>query len=208
VNGKTIAFRFRGKSGKFRNLELDAPRLSKIVRACQDLPGQELFQYRDEDGEVRDVTSSDVNAWLREVTGDEFTAKDFRTWAGTVMAALALRAQELPPSKAGQKRAVNQAIDQVAEALGNTRAVCRKSYVHPQVFDAFTDGTLAKALAPQRGCKPMKGLDAAERAVLDFLCRKVKANGRKQPAASPARANASKPRPSRAAPVPSNHRAA
>jgi DNA topoisomerase I len=173
VNGKTIEFRFRAKSGKFRAIELDAPRLSKVVRACQDLPGQELFQYRDENGEVCDVSSSDVNAWLREVTGEEFTAKDFRTWTGTVMAALALRAQELPAAKAAQKRVVNEAIDQVADVLGNTRAVCRKAYVHPQVFDAFSDGTLAQALDPARKCKPIKGLDRAERAVLDFLCRKI-----------------------------------
>jgi DNA topoisomerase-1 len=170
VNGRRIEFRFRAKSGKFRHIELDAPRLAKVVRACQDLPGQELFEYRDEDGAVRDVTSSDVNAYLREITGEDFTAKDFRTWAGTVMAALALRQQDLSEAKSAQKRALNVAIDQVADALGNTRAVCRKAYVHPQVFDAFSDGTLARALAPERACKPMKGLDEAETAVLKFLC--------------------------------------
>jgi DNA topoisomerase-1 len=167
VNGKTIEFRFRAKSGKFRRLTLDSPRLAKVVRACQELPGQDLFEYRDEDGMVRDVTSNDVNAYLREITGEDFTAKDFRTWAGTVGAALALRAQALPEAKAAQKRVLNAAIDQVAEALGNTRAVCRKAYVHPQVFDAFADGTLARALAR---CKPVKGLDEAETAVLHFLC--------------------------------------
>jgi DNA topoisomerase-1 len=169
VNGSTIEFRFRAKSGKFRRLELASPRLSKIVRACQELPGQELFAYRDEDGKVHDVTSSDVNDYLREATDQDFTAKDFRTWAGTVAAALALREQELPEAKTAQKRVLNAAIDQVAEALGNTRAVCRKAYVHPQVFDAFSDGTLGSALA--RGCRSVKGLDAAETAVLNFLCR-------------------------------------
>lgn len=172
VNGKTIEFRFRAKSGKFRRIELDSPRLSKVVRACQDLPGQDLFEYRDEDGTVRDVTSNDVNAYLREITGQDFTAKDFRTWAGTVGAALALREQALPEAKAAQQRVLNAAIDQVAEALGNTRAVCRKAYVHPQVFDAFSDGTLGKALA--RGCRPVKGLDEAETAVLKFLCAGVR----------------------------------
>jgi DNA topoisomerase-1 len=167
VNGNSIEFRFRAKSGKFRRVELDSPRLSKVVRACQDLPGQELFQYRDEDGTIHDVTSSEVNAYLREITGEDFTAKDFRTWAGTVAAALALRAQELPESKAAQKRVLNAAIDQVAEVLGNTRAICRKAYVHPQIFDGFSDGTLAKALAR---CRPIKGLDEAETAVLNFLC--------------------------------------
>jgi DNA topoisomerase I len=171
VNGKTIEFRFRAKSGKFRRIELDSPRLAKVVRACQELPGQELFEYRDEDGSIRDVTSNDVNVYLREITGADFTAKDFRTWAGTVGAALALRTQMLPEAKAAQKRALNAAIDQVAEALGNTRAVCRKAYVHPQIFDAFSDGTLGKALAH---CRPMKGLDEAETAVLHFLCAKAR----------------------------------
>ncbi len=186
VKGKTIAFRFRAKSGRLRRLELAAPRLSKIVRACQDLPGQELFKYHDDGGEIRDVTSSDVNAWLREVTGEEFTAKDFRTWTGTVMAAFALRAEEPPRTRAAQKRMMNAAIDRVAEALGNTRTVCRKAYVHPQVLDAFSDGTLARALAPQRGCRRMKGLDPAERAVLDFLCGRVKSGGHDRPARVPA----------------------
>lgn len=176
VKGSTIEFRFRAKSGKFWRLELDSPRLSKVVRACQDLPGQELFGYRDEDGSIHDVTSNDVNTYLREVTGQDFTAKDFRTWAGTVGAALALRAQELPDAKAAQKRVLNAAIDQVAQALGNTRAVCRKAYVHPQVFDAFSDGTLGNALS--RGCKPVKGLDQAETAVLNFLCAGARGKGK------------------------------
>jgi DNA topoisomerase-1 len=176
VNGKTIEFRFRAKSGKFRRLELDSRRLSRIVRACQDLPGQELFQYRNGDGTVHDVTSSEVNAYLREITGEDFTAKDFRTWAGTVMAALALQSDVVPDSKAAQKRAMNAAIDQVAGALGNTRAVCRKAYVHPKIFDAFSEGTLATAL---RRCRPLKGLDESETAVLNFLCRRVQRPARR-----------------------------
>ena len=170
VNGKTIEFRFRAKSGKFRRIELDSPRLAKIVRACQELPGQELFQYRDGDGAIRDVTSNDVNAYLRDITAADFTAKDFRTWAGTVGAALALRAQELPQTNAARKRVLNAAIDQVAEMLGNTRAVCRKAYVHPRVIDSFSHGTLGKALAH---CRPLKGLDEAETAVLHFLCART-----------------------------------
>jgi DNA topoisomerase-1 len=176
VTGKTIEFRFRAKSGKFRRIELDSRRLSKVVRACQDLPGQELFQYRNGDGTIHDVTSSDVNAYLREITGDDFTAKDFRTWAGTVMAALALHSSVLPDTQTAQKRAVNAAIDQVADALGNTRAVCRKAYVHPRIFDAFADGTLARAL---RRCRPIKGLDESETAVLNFLCRRAKRPARR-----------------------------
>ena len=159
VRGQTLRFAFRAKSGKFREVELDGPRLSKIVRACQDLPGQDLFEYRDDDGTVHDITSSDVNAYLREITGEDFTAKDFRTWAGTVRAALALREGTAQEAKAAQKRAVNAAIDQVADVLGNTRAVCRKSYVHPEIFDAFADGRLARALI--RG-RPVKGLDPDE----------------------------------------------
>jgi DNA topoisomerase I len=176
VNGKTIAFRFRAKSGKFRRIELDSRRLSKIVRACQDLPGQELFQYRDEDGTIHDVTSSDVNGYLREIADGDFTAKDFRTWAGTVMAALALRAQDLPDTQSALKRTMNAAIDQVADVLGNTRVVCRKAYVHPQVLDAFADGRLAKAL---HRCRPLKGLDESETAVLNFLCRRAKGPARR-----------------------------
>ena len=111
-----------------------------------------------------------MNAYLREITGKDFTAKDFRTWAGTVRAALALREGAPQEAKAAQKRAINAAIDQVADVLGNTRAVCRKSYVHPEVFDAFADGRLATALVR---CRPVKGLDRDETAVLNFLCKGV-----------------------------------
>src|SRR5206468_10448092 len=116
-------------------------KLARIVKRCQDLPGQVLFQYVDDDGEVHDVGSEDVNDYLREVTGQEFTAKDFRTWAGTVMAALALA--ELGPfrSQRQAKKNVVSAIEQVAERLGNTPAVCRRCYVHPQVIDAYLDGS-------------------------------------------------------------------
>jgi DNA topoisomerase-1 len=186
VRGRTIEFAFRAKSGKFHKIDLEGSRLAKIVRACQDLPGQELFQYRDEQGHVRDITSSDVNAYLRAITGEDFTAKDFRTWAATVMAALALKDQALPSAKVARNRMVNAAIDRVAAALGNTRAVARKSYVHPQVFDAFSDGTLAKALAG--ACRPVKGLDRDEVAVLEFLCAGAK-SGRK--ASSPVTAKTS-----------------
>ena len=140
VNGAKIRFAFRGKSGVRFDLDIHNRRLARIVARCQDLPGQELFQYFDDDGELRAVTSTDVNEYLRGVTGQEFTAKDFRTWAGTVLAARALG--ELKPfeSPAHAKRNVVNAIESVAKRLGNTRAVCRKCYIHPAVITAYMEG--------------------------------------------------------------------
>jgi len=117
-------------------------RVAKVVRACQELPGQRLFQYRDEDGELREVTSSDVNAYLREITGRDITAKDFRTWAGTVMAALALQEVQHLDTQAALKKNVRAAVERVAARLGNTPAICRKCYVHPEVFAAHAEGEL------------------------------------------------------------------
>jgi DNA topoisomerase-1 len=124
-------------------LQVKNPRVAKIVRACQELPGQELFQYRDEDGEVQRVTSSDVNAYLREITGRDVTAKDFRTWAGTVLAALALQEAQQFDSQAAAKKNLRAAIERVAARLGNTPTICRKCYIHPEVLSAYTEGALA-----------------------------------------------------------------
>lgn len=135
-----IHFRFKGKSGVSHAIELRDPKLAKIVLQCQDLPGAELLQYVEEDGSVRDIGSSDVNAYLREITGQDFTAKDFRTWAGTVLAAMALREFETVDSQAAMKKNILSAIDSVAQKLGNTRAVCRKCYVHPAILDSYLDG--------------------------------------------------------------------
>src|SRR5213079_2878299 len=121
-------------------VDVHDPRLARIVRQCQDLPGQELFQYVDEAGHRQSIDSSDVNAYLREIAGAEFTAKDFRTWAGTVLAACALCAGVEGTSKAAKTRFVSTAIGHVAERLGNTKAVCRRCYVHPAVLEAFFDG--------------------------------------------------------------------
>jgi DNA topoisomerase-1 len=143
VAGSELRFAFKGKSGKSWNLRVKDRRVARIVRACQDLPGQELFQYRDADGEVRDVTSADVNGYLREIAGRDVTAKDFRTWAGTVLAALALREYQRVDSQAAAKRNVRQAIERVASRLGNTPTICRKCYVHPAILDSYLDGTLA-----------------------------------------------------------------
>jgi DNA topoisomerase-1 len=142
VTGSTVQFRFRGKSGKEHAVELSDRRLARIVQQCQDLPGQELFQYIDEEGQRKDVTSEDVNNYLREMTGDDFTAKDFRTWAGTVMFVDALRAMDPCRSKAQARRRLTLVIRDVAERLRNTPTVCRNYYIHPFAMQAFSDNSL------------------------------------------------------------------
>ncbi|MEO7414018.1 MAG: DNA topoisomerase IB, partial [Opitutaceae bacterium] len=136
----TLHFEFKGKSGKNHEIDLHDPKLADIVRRAQDLPGQELFQYLDENGTPQKVSSEDVNEYLRGIAGEEFSAKDFRTWAGTVLAAIALREFEKFDSHTQAKKNVVQAIERVAERLGNTPAVCRKCYVHPAVLNAYLDG--------------------------------------------------------------------
>jgi DNA topoisomerase I len=170
VRGNVLRFEFVGKGGQRRRVDLRDAKLARLVKRCQDLPGQELFQYVDDDGEVRDVGSEDVNDYLREITGQEFTAKDFRTWAGTVMAALALALEPFGSQRQAKKNVVS-AIEQVADRLGNTPAVCRKCYVHPQVIDAYLDGT---PILIDRSAKRSRGLSGEERAVLRFLKRKLK----------------------------------
>ena len=146
VRGPHIAFRFRGKSGKVHELGIRDRELSRIVKRCQELHGQELFQYQDADGRRRSVGSGDVNRYLRALAGRDFTAKDFRTWAGTVRATFALAARPEPQSQRQGKAAVKEAIAEVARRLGNTPAVCRKSYVHPAVVDSYLGGTLKRRL--------------------------------------------------------------
>ena len=172
IKGSTVKFRFRGKSGKVHEVDVQDRRLSRIVKSCQELPGQELFQYVDGHGRRRAVTSSDVNDYLREVTGQDFTAKDFRTWAGTVLAAWALREFETVRTKAEAKKNVLRAVEKVAGRLGNTVAVCRKCYVHPVVFDAYLDGTLAGTLQQRLDHEAREGEDRLrpeEMAVLALL---------------------------------------
>ena len=146
VKGSTLRFEFRGKSGIRHSVDVDDRRLARIVKQCRDLPGQDLFQYVDEDGARCDVTSGDVNAYLKEITGEEFTAKDFRTWSGTVLALTALRELERAESETKAKKNVVKAIEAVAGVLGNTRAVCRKSYIHPAVVDSYMDGSMIETL--------------------------------------------------------------
>ena len=142
VDGAELKFRFKGKSGKTWDLKLQNRRVAKIVRQCQELPGQRLFQYVDEDGELREVTSADVNAYLKEITGREITAKDFRTWAGTVLAAMALQEFEAFDTQAGVKKNVRAAIERVSQRLGNTPTICRKCYVHPEILQCYAQGEL------------------------------------------------------------------
>jgi DNA topoisomerase-1 len=170
VGANGVRFRFRGKSGKAHEASIDDPRVTRIVRRLQDLPGQELFQYVDEDGEVRSIGSEDVNAYLREITGDEFSAKDFRTWAGTVAAARALAKGGAAASEREARHRVVQAIDEVAEQLGNTRAVSRNAYVHPAIVEGYLDGAAASINGAGKDRPPRSGrLSATERAVLDYL---------------------------------------
>lgn len=150
VKGGTMRFSFRGKSGIRHAVDLTDKRLARIVRQCRDLPGQELFQYIDDQGRRQDVTSTDVNLYLRDVTGQDFTAKDFRTWAGTVLAAKALREADAAPSMSQAKKKLLTVIEAVAGVLGNTRAVCRKSYIHPRVIDAYMDGSLTRRTGVRR----------------------------------------------------------
>ncbi|MCB8823127.1 DNA topoisomerase IB [Microvirga rosea] len=142
VEGGELRFQFKGKSGKTWNLKIKDRRIAKIVKACQDLPGQQLFQYLDEEGNQQSVTSADVNAYLKEITGRDITAKDFRTWAGTVLAALALTEFEEFDTEAKAKKNIRAAIEKVSSRLGNTPAICRKCYVHPEVFACYLDGGL------------------------------------------------------------------
>jgi DNA topoisomerase I len=176
VEGSTVHFEFRAKSGKMRTLELKDRKLAGIVKRCRELPGYELFQYVDRDGERHSVDSDDVNAYLKETTGADFTAKDFRTWAGTVLAALALREFEAFDSEAAAKRNITCAIEQVAGRLGNTVSICRKCYVHPEVFDAYLDGTLIEGLKDDidaRLIDEISDLKPEEVAVLAFLQRRL-----------------------------------
>jgi DNA topoisomerase-1 len=146
VDGSDIAFHFRGKSGVFHDIELHDRRLAKIIARTRELPGQELFQYIDKDGARHSVDSSDVNDYLRTITGEEYTAKDFRTWSGTVLAALALQEFEKFDSETQAKKNIVRAIESVAAKLGNTPSICRKCYVHPAVLEAYLEGSVLAAL--------------------------------------------------------------
>jgi len=172
VNGSELRFEFKGKSGKVWRLQVKDRRIARIVRACQDLPGQELFSYIDENGEHRDISSTEVNAYLREITGRDVTAKDFRTWQGTVLAALALQEFQSFDPKAALKKNVKAAIERVASRLGNTPTICRKCYVHPEVLTAYTEGQLLLEIKEEIESElreNLQDLRPEEAAVLTFL---------------------------------------
>jgi DNA topoisomerase-1 len=181
LNGSSIRFKFRGKSGMIHEIDIGDRRLARIVGRCRDLPGQELFGYLDEEGKPQDVGSGDVNDYLREITGQDFTAKDFRTWAGTVLVALAL--QELEPfgSQTQAKKNIVQAIEKVAQRLGNTPTVCRKCYVHPAVIESYLDGSMIDALERRTKAeldRSLGDLRPEEAAVMALLQNRLTREGR------------------------------
>jgi DNA topoisomerase-1 len=184
VRGQRVRFRFRAKSGVMQQIDLEDAVLARSVQRCQDLPGQTLFQYLDETGARRTISSTDVNAYLREIAGDEFTAKDFRTWAGTVLAACELCGDVDGTSQTARKRFVAGAIGRVAHQLGNTKAVCRKCYIHPAVLAAFDEGdTIARLtrLPPaSRGVRAQ--FSAAEAAVVKLLSARLESRPRRRAA--------------------------
>jgi len=176
ISASTVRFRFRGKGGKEHEADVSDRRVARIVKRCQDLPGQELFQYIDDAGERRTIGSADVNAYLRDISGEDFTAKDFRTWAGTVLAALALQEFERFDSEAQAKKNIVRAIEAVAKVLGNTPAVCRKGYVHPAILEAYMDGPLLRGLkssAEDAMRESLPGLRPEEAAVLGLLQQRL-----------------------------------
>jgi DNA topoisomerase-1 len=174
VSGARVTFAFRGKSGVEHEVDLDDRRLARVVKACRDLPGYELFQYLDDDGKRQTIESSDVNGYLRGIAGEDFTSKDFRTWAGTVLAAQLLEHFDAFDSEAQAKRNIVSAVEAVAKRLGNTKAVCRKCYIHPAVLDAYLDGSLLQTAAPRaRRAPPADALSDAEAGVLGFLQRRL-----------------------------------
>jgi DNA topoisomerase-1 len=190
VRGARVTFEFKGKSGKVHSVDCEDARAAKIVKRCRDLPGHELFQYIGDDGEHHGVDSADVNEYLREISGADFTAKDFRTWGGTVLAACALRRVGIGSSERLAKSNIVRAVEQVAQHLGNTPTVCRKSYVHPGVLDAYLGGIVVAAnvpaQVPDHAPRATTTLRADERAVLALL-KKVKRQAARAPRKAKAR---------------------
>jgi DNA topoisomerase-1 len=169
VEGPEVRFRFTGKSGKQWSLAMRDRRVARIIRACQELPGQDLLQYFDDDKTLRGLSSGDVNAYLKEIAGRDITAKDFRTWAGTVLMARFLKTSGQFENATKAKRAMSAAVKQVAAALGNTPSVCRKSYIHPAVTDAYLGGVFVVEAVRVNGASESTGLRAEEASVLSLL---------------------------------------
>ncbi len=176
IAGSEIRFRFRGKSGKQHDVAINDPQLAKIVKRCRDIPGQELFQFVDDDGKRQTIDSADVNDYIREIAGQEFTAKDFRTWAGTVLAAMALQEFRKVDSHAQAKKNIVKAIERVAQRLGNTVTICRRCYVHPAVLDSYMDGEMVKTARKRvegQMRRSLHRLPPEEAAVLALLQRRL-----------------------------------
>jgi DNA topoisomerase-1 len=173
INGSTLRFAFTGKSGKNWRLKLTDPRIARVVRGAQELPGQHLFQYLDRDGNRQALSSQDVNGYIRETMGEDFSSKHFRTWAGTVRAATLLAAENPAETKSARCRTLNQVIDKVARVLGNTRTVCRKCYVHPDVIKGWQYGTIGEEMRAARRFlrKSIAGLDDEELIVFRWLAK-------------------------------------
>ncbi len=171
VSGAKTHFHFKGKSGKWHDIDLKDRKLSGVIRKLQDLPGQSLFQFKDEAGAVHHVTSADVNGYLKEIAGEEFTAKDFRTWAGTVAASLALRELEAFDSPKTADKNIVEAVKIVSKRLGNTPAMCRKAYIHPAIFESYLDGSMLDSLAQnvEEVEEELQHLRPEEAAVLGLL---------------------------------------
>ncbi len=183
VEGAELRFQFKGKSGKTWKLQVKDRRIARIVKACQDLPGQDLFQYLDDNGEQQSISSADVNAYLKEITGRDITAKDFRTWAGTVLAALALKEFEEFDSEAKAKKNIRAAIEKVSSRLGNTPSICRKCYVHPEVFSSYMDGELLLEIKEEIETElreDLPSLKPEEAAVLTLLQERLSREVKKQ----------------------------
>ena len=178
VRGTRVRFEFRGKGGKLHVVDLSDRRLARVVQQCQELPGHELFQYLDEAGHRQTIDSADVNAYLREIAGNEFTAKDFRTWAGTVLAATTLGQLAAAPEARPTKAHVVQAVAAVAERLRNTPSICRRCYIHPAIIDAYQSSTLAPPLAVVARGSRQSGLQPVERAVLRLLKTRARQRAR------------------------------
>jgi DNA topoisomerase I len=176
VKGAKLSFSFRGKSGVKHEIDVNDRRLANIIRKLQDLPGQDIFQYEDETGEARNVTSQDVNDYLHEITGEDFTAKDFRTWAGTVLTAMALNGQGPAENGTQAKKNIKDAIAAVSKILGNTPAICRKCYVHPVVLESYLDGDMIEGLKQKTEealSENLEDLRVEEIAVMSFIQEKL-----------------------------------
>jgi DNA topoisomerase-1 len=172
VDGSRLRFAFKGKSGKEWRIQLVDRRMARIIRLAQELPGQHLFQYVDAAGERRQIGSQEINAYIRDACGHEFTSKHFRTWGGTIQAAALFAATPLPDSAAAQKRTMNSVIDAVAARLGNTRAVCRACYIHPRVLESWTSGVLAEEFSAARpSSRQIDGLDEEEATLRNWLAK-------------------------------------